>query len=52
MKSLSWFILIVFAISACGIKPNHVEAPNAAKKDVFPHVYPDLRNDPAPKAVP
>ena len=34
-------LLVVTALTGCGIKPANVSAPQGEDKDTFPKVYPD-----------
>ncbi|MAF98553.1 MAG: hypothetical protein CMH26_07965 [Micavibrio sp.] len=47
--SYAFFALgLCLALSACGVKPSQVKAPDTSKEDSFPRTYPDLKHDPAP----
>ncbi len=40
LKLTAALILTATLLSACGIKPHHVAAPQGDDKDQFPHAYP------------
>ena len=42
-------ILSLFlGLSACGVKPGQVSAPEGSEDTVFPKTYPDIKTDPVP----
>ena len=40
---------LLMGLSACGVKPKEVSAPEGAENAQFPRTYPDLSTDPAPE---
>jgi len=48
-RVLCIFLLAGLGLSACGIKPNELSAPQETEQDTFPQTYPDPATDPAPK---
>ncbi len=42
------FISLCLILSACGVKPGQVSAPEASSDSQFPQSYPDTRTDPLP----
>ena len=48
MKRLVIIALSCGLLSACGVKPGGVDAPNGAENDNFPRTYPDIETDPPP----
>ncbi len=53
MTRKRYFIYFLMAVnmvmlSACGVKPAHVDPPEGAEHHEFPHTYPDPDTDPMP----
>lgn len=48
-KSFLLISLMALSLSACGIKPEHVDPPVGTEKQTFPRTYPDISNDPRPE---
>jgi hypothetical protein len=40
--------MIMLCLSACGKKPNFVDAPESTQTDQYPRTYPDIATDPKP----
>ena len=38
----------ILMLSACGVKPSHVDPPEGAEHSQFPRTYPDTSTDPKP----
>ncbi len=38
----------ILLLSACGVKPAHVDPPQGVEHDQFPRTYPDISTDPQP----
>ena len=45
-------IILVLALSACGIKPDNVEPPSGKESSRFPHTYPHKEEIPVPQVAP
>jgi hypothetical protein len=41
-------LLPLFALGACGKRPNQVDPPPGAEDITFPKTYPDIKTDPKP----
>ncbi len=39
-------MMAIFAVTACGIKPQDVEPPQDGAENTFPRTYPDISTDP------
>ena len=39
-------LMTVLALSACGVKPGHVDPPAGKEADTFPRTYPSPATDP------
>jgi hypothetical protein len=46
--ALAVLILSGLALTACGLKPSHVDPPPTVEDDTYPNEYPDPATDPAP----
>ncbi|MCB1783480.1 MAG: hypothetical protein KDI13_05740 [Alphaproteobacteria bacterium] len=44
--TLALFAIATLGLSACGIKPSHVDPPAGAEDVTFPRTYPDPSTDP------
>jgi hypothetical protein len=42
-------LILVLPLTACGIKPDHVDPPPGAESLVYPKTYPDISTDPQPQ---
>lgn len=40
-------VSICLFLTACGVKPGTVSAPEGAEHETFPRAYPDISTDPA-----
>lgn len=48
LSVLVLLLLCLVTVSACGKRPPEVDAPESAKTQTFPRVYPDPSTDPTP----
>jgi len=46
-KILIWGVCLL--ISACGVKPGSVSAPEGSENNQYPRTYPNIQNDPQPE---
>lgn len=55
MRNMSLFILMLCALllcSACGKRPDVVDAPDGTNPNAYPRTYPDTSTDPAGRKIP
>ncbi len=45
------FLLAMFLLTGCGVKPGAVDPPAHEGKDYFPKTYPDPATDPDPQRL-